>query len=63
MLVVFIYVFWCPIRFLYQMMFVSFNSNTTVVACAVGTANSSVAHEFTPVSNAVVLLHDLLLTV
>ena len=33
MLFVFIYVYWCPTRFLYQMMFVSFNSNTTSVTC------------------------------
>jgi len=46
---VFIYVYWCPTRFLYQMMFVSFNSNTTVVTCEAGTANLSGTHEFTPV--------------
>ena len=31
MLFVFIYVYWCPTRFQYQMMFVSFYSNTTGV--------------------------------
>jgi len=29
MLFVFIYTYWCPTRLQYQMMFVSFNSNTT----------------------------------
>jgi len=34
---VFIYVFWSPTRFPYQMMFVSFNSNTTGATCGAGT--------------------------
>jgi type III secretory pathway component EscS len=46
MLYVFIYVHWCPTRFPYQMMFVSFNSNRTGVTCGAGTANPSGAPEF-----------------
>ena len=38
---VFIYVYWCPTRFLYQMMFVSFNGNTTGDTRGAGTANPS----------------------
>ena len=45
---VFIYVFWCP-RFLYQMMFVSFSSNTTDAICGSGTINPFETHEFTQV--------------
>ena len=41
----FIYVYWCPTRFSYQMMFVWFNRNTTG---GTETANPSCAHEFTP---------------
>ena len=48
MLFVFIYVYWCPTRFLYQMMFVTFNSNTTGVTCGAGTAYPSGTPEFTP---------------
>ena len=48
MLFVFIYVYWCPTRFIYQMLFVSFNSNTTVVTRGAGTADPSGAPEFTP---------------
>ena len=47
-IIVFIYVFWCP-RFLYQMMFVSFNSNTAGDTCGSGTANPYETHECTPV--------------
>jgi len=36
--VVFIYVFWCPTRLPYQMMFVSFNSRTTGVTSGIGTS-------------------------
>jgi hypothetical protein len=36
MLFVFIYVYWCPIQVPYQMMFVSFNNNTTGVTCGAG---------------------------
>jgi hypothetical protein len=49
----FIYVCWCPTRFPYHMMFVSFNSNTTGATCAAGTANHCEAHEFTPAFNGV----------
>jgi len=35
MLFVFIYVYWCPKRYLFQMI-LSFNSNTTVVTWGVG---------------------------
>jgi hypothetical protein len=38
---VFIYVYWCPIRFLFQMMLVSFNGNTTDDTRGAGTANPS----------------------
>ena len=47
MLFVCIYVYWCPTRFLYQMMFVSFNSNTTGVTCRAGTSNYSGSPAFT----------------
>jgi hypothetical protein len=40
-------------RFPYQMMFVSFNSNTTDIVCGGGTASSSGAPEFTPVFSGV----------
>jgi hypothetical protein len=46
MLFVFIDVYWCPTRFPYQIMFVSFNSNTTGVTSGAGTANPSGAPEF-----------------
>jgi len=40
MLFVFIYyIYVCPTRFPYQMIFVSFNSNTTGVTCGAGAAN------------------------
>jgi hypothetical protein len=42
----FIHVYWCPPRFPYQMMFVSFNSNTTDVISGAGIANYSGAPEF-----------------
>jgi len=48
MLFEFIYVHWCPTRFPYQMMFISFNSNTTGGTCGAGTTNPFGAHEFTP---------------
>ena len=38
-LFVFIYVYWCPTRFPYQMMFVSFNTNTTGVTCGSETSD------------------------
>jgi hypothetical protein len=47
MLIVFIYAYWCPIQFPYQIMFVSFNNTTTDVTCEAGTANPSGAHECT----------------
>ena len=37
----FIYVYWCRTRFLYQMMFGSFNGNTTSVTCGAETAYPS----------------------
>jgi len=39
--------YWSLTRFLYQMMFVSFNSNTTDVICGAGPANRSGVPEFT----------------
>lgn len=47
MLIVFIYEWWCPTRFPYQIMFLSFSSNTTNVTSGTGTANPSGAQEFT----------------
>jgi hypothetical protein len=46
MSIVFIYVFWC-LRFLYQMMLVSFNSSTMGATCGAENANSCEAHDFT----------------
>jgi len=48
MLFVINYVYCCSTRFPYQMMFVSFISNTTGVICGAGTANSFGTPEFTP---------------
>ena len=44
MLFVFIYVYWCIIRFPGQMMFVSLSSHTTCATYGAGTANTSGAH-------------------
>jgi len=48
MIFVFIYVYWCPTRFPYPMMFVSSNSNMTGITCGAGTANPFGSPEFTP---------------
>jgi len=56
MLFVFINVYWCPTRFPYQMMFVSFNYNTTGISCGAGTANPSGAPEIIQVLVGFVLL-------
>jgi len=48
MLFVFIYVYQCQTGFPYQMMFVSFNNNTTGATCGTGTTYHSGAPEFTP---------------
>ena len=48
MLCVFIYVYWCSTRFPYQMMFVSFNSNTPGATSGTGTTYPSGAPELTP---------------
>ena len=48
MSIVFIYVFWCPTRFLYQMMLVSCTSSTMGATCGAETANPCGAHDFTP---------------
>jgi len=48
MFFVFIYVSWCQTRFPYNMMFVSYNSNTTGVTCGTGTAYRSGVPQFTP---------------
>ena len=48
MLFVFTYVYWGPTRFPYQMIFMSFKSNTAGVISEVGTTNPSGAPEFTP---------------
>ena len=44
MLFVFIYVYWCTMRFPGQMMFVSLSSHTTCVTYGAGIANTSEAH-------------------
>ena len=44
----FIYAYWCPTRFPYQMMLMSFNSNTVVGNCSEGAAYPSGSHGFTP---------------
>jgi hypothetical protein len=46
MIFVFIYEWWCPTRFPYDMM--SFKSNTTSVPCGAGTAYTLRAPELTP---------------
>jgi hypothetical protein len=38
MLFVFIYTYWFPTRFPYQMMLISVNNNTMAVTCGTGTA-------------------------
>ena len=48
MLFLIIYVYWCPTRFPFQTMFVSFYSNKTGVINGAGTANPSEVPEFTP---------------
>ena len=45
---VFSYVYWCPTRFPYQLMFMSLNSNMRGVTCGAGTANPFGELEFTP---------------
>jgi hypothetical protein len=47
MLFVFIYIYWWPTRFPYQMMFVSFSSDTTGVTSGAWTTNPSGAPDFT----------------
>jgi hypothetical protein len=39
------YAYWCPMRFIYHTMFVSFNSNTTGAKSRTGTANPSVVRD------------------
>ena len=51
-LFVFIYVSWHPMRFPYQTMFLSFNSNMMGVTGGTGTANISGAPEFSLVCSA-----------
>ena len=53
MLVLFIYAYSCPIRFLYQMMVVSFSGKTTGVTIGGGTAKTSGTLGFTSVCNRV----------
>ena len=45
MVVVCIYVYWCPTRFLYQIIFMSFNSSTTDATSGAGTSNPFRAHD------------------
>ena len=44
----YLFVWLCPVRFPYHMMFVSFNSRQTGVRCGTGTANPSGVPEFIP---------------
>jgi len=46
MLFEFIFIYWCPTRFPYHMMFVSFSSNRTDVTSKAGTASLSRTPEF-----------------
>lgn len=48
MLFVFNYVYQCPTRFPYHMMFVLYNNNTIGITGRAGSANRSRAHEFIP---------------
>ena len=45
---VFTYIYWCPKRFPYQMMFFSLNSNTTGVTSGAGNAHPSGAPQSIP---------------
>jgi len=54
MLFVFIYVYWYPTRFPYQMMLVLFSSNTTDVTRGTGTANPSGAPSWGRVARSLV---------
>ena len=56
MLFVFTYVYWGSTRFTYQMIFMSFKSNTTGVISEAGITNPSEAPEFTPGFNSGVAL-------
>jgi hypothetical protein len=47
------YLYWCPTGFLYKMIFVSFDSNTTGVTSGARTVEPSGSHVFTPVFNGV----------
>ena len=47
MLLVCIYLYWCPIRCPYHITFVLFSSNTTGVTCGAETTNHSTGFEFT----------------
>ena len=49
LLFVFVYVYWSPTRLQCQMIFVSFDSNTTGASGEAGTAYLSGESEFTPV--------------
>ena len=51
MLFVFIFTYWCPTRFLYQMMYVKFNSTMTGVTCGAETVNPSRTPQLTPAFN------------
>ena len=58
-LIVHFYVYWCPSRLSFQMILMSFNSNTTGVTCRSGTAYPSGEPEFTPTFSVLFLLLDL----
>jgi hypothetical protein len=47
MLCVFIYVYWCPTPFPYQMMFILFNSYTGSATSGTGSTDPSGTSEFT----------------
>ena len=63
MLFVFIFTYWCPTRFLYQMMFVKFNSTMTGVTCGAETVNPSGTPQLTPGFNWVHIARSLVFCV
>jgi hypothetical protein len=58
MLFVFIYAYWCPTRFPYQIIFNVLNSNTTGVTSGEGTDYPSGASVFTSVLSGVPVAHS-----
>jgi len=58
MLFVFIYTYWCPTRFPYQIIFIFLDSNTTGVTSGAGTDYPSGVSEFTSVLSGVRVAHS-----